>query len=162
MIDMFKNWSLALFLTILFVALSSNMVQALPLASLDVLSPTIYAGDTFEVNVVVDGVTDVDLFFGPDFIMNFGFDVVSDPELTYNPPATVDLAFFDDSVLFPTTDVAGSSFPDPFIFGDDEIFGDNILLATLSFTTSVAGTYSLGIVSDLLDFNEGLGTWLYP
>ncbi len=151
----------ALLLTIFFVAFGSSLVQALPVVSLDVLSPIIYAGDTFEVNVVVDGVTDFNPLLGADYINSFGFDVVSDPELTYNPPAIVDPAFFDDSGFYPFTDVAGSNFPDPFVFGDDEVFGDNIVLATLSFTTSVAGTYTLGIASDLSDFDEGLDTWLY-
>lgn len=35
------------------------------------------------------------------------------------------------------------------------VIGDGILLASLSFSSLVAGDFSLGIVSDLSDFNEG-------
>ncbi|MBE9528916.1 MAG: PEP-CTERM sorting domain-containing protein [Proteobacteria bacterium] len=41
--------------------------------------------------------------------------------------------------------------------------GNNIHLASLSFTSSTVGTYSLGIVSDIFsDFNAGLITLIYP
>jgi hypothetical protein len=39
------------------------------------------------------------------------------------------------------------------------VSGDNILLASLSFTALQDGVFSLGILSDLLDLNEGLITW---
>ena len=45
------------------------------------------------------------------------------------------------------TDVAGMAFPG--------VIGDGILLASLSFSFLVTGDFSLGIVSDLSDFNEG-------
>lgn len=134
----------------------ANSAQAIPIVSLDLSAPVIYVGDTFEVNVIADGVIDIDPFFGPDEVLSFGFDVDYNPtEFMYNG-ATVRPDFNDDSALFPNTDVAGSVvFPGP---GPS---GDNILLASLSFTSLVAGDFSLGIVSDVSDPYEGLTTWIY-
>ncbi|RKY95826.1 MAG: hypothetical protein DRQ06_02835 [Candidatus Hydrothermota bacterium] len=137
----------------LVVIFLSSSASAIPTVRLDILDPLIYPGETFEVNVVADGVTDIDPFLGPDEVLAFGFDVVYPLSFTYNG-ATVGPGFFDDSASFPDTDVAGSAFPG--------ISGDDILLASLSFTPSLAGSFSLGILSDLSDPNEGLITWLYP
>jgi len=141
------------FVVIISLMLFSSKVKAYPTLTLEVLDPLIYPGETFEVNVVVDGVTDVDPILGPDELLAFGFDVVYPASFVFNG-ATVGPSFFDDSALFPNTDVAGSTFPG--------ISGDDILLATLSFTPSVTGTFTLGIFSDISDPNEGLFTWLYP
>ncbi len=133
---------LAVGMLLMFVATSA---RAELVVSLD--SPTsVGIGETFAVDVVVDAVT------FPNELIAFGFDVdVVPASFTYNG-ATVSPAFFDDSALFSTTDVAGSAFPG--------ITDTDILLATLSFTTSVAGDFSVGISSDLLDLNEGLITFL--
>ena len=131
--------------------------HAVPIVTLDVSSTDIYVGDTFTIDVIVDGVTDVDQFMGSDLVLAFGFDVdYTDTEFNYSG-ATVGASFFDDSLLFDETDVAGST--DPLGI---PVEGDNIVLATLSFTTLATGDYSLGILSDISDFNEGLITWLYP
>ncbi|MCP4254073.1 MAG: PEP-CTERM sorting domain-containing protein [Candidatus Scalindua sp.] len=140
---------------------------AMPVVSL-ILPSSVETGTTFDVDVVVDGVDDNDLIFGDDFVLAFGFDVVTPASFIYNGasvwPGLLDsITFFDDSAFFP--DVAGSTIPDPFFFGDDELFGDNILLATLSFTASpTAGNYTLGISSDIADLfaSEGLFTFLNP
>ncbi len=138
----------------LWVMFSPASVKAVPTVSIDILDPLIYIGETFTINVVVDGVTDVDPIWGPDELLAFGFDVVYPSIFTFNG-ATAGSGFSDDSALFANTDVAGSAFPG--------IIGDDILLASLSFTApSTAGLFSLGIFSDLLDFNEGLITWLDP
>ena len=50
--------------------------------------------------------------------------------------------------------MAGSAFPG--------IYGNDILLASLSFTSLLEGNYSVGIVSDRNDSNEGLITFFYP
>ena len=120
---------------------TATSARAMPIVSLD-LPASVVAGASFDVDVVVDKVA------FPDELIAFGFDVVTPASFTYNG-ATVDSAFFDDSAFFPATDVAGSTFP----FG---ITGTNILLATLSFTTSIAGNFSVGIYSDLSDLNAVL------
>ena len=152
-----KNFiSITLFmLTFLSLAVT---VQAVPIVSLDVSSTDINVGDTFAIDVIIDGVTDIDPFMGwPDLILAFGFDVdYTGTEFNYNS-ATVGASFFDDSGLLIGTDVAGST--DPF---GTSVDGDNILLATLNFTSLASGDYSLGILSDMSDPNEGLITWLYP
>jgi hypothetical protein len=145
--------SIIIFIMGLWFISSPASVKAIPTVSLDILDPLIYPGETFEVNVIADGVTDVDPFWGPDELLAFGFDVIYPASFAFNG-AMVGPGFFDDSALFPDTDVAGSAFPG--------ISGDDILLATLSFTPSVAGSFSLGIFSDISDPNEGLITWLYP
>ena len=61
--------------------------------------------------------------------------------------------FWDDSSAFPATDVAGSAFPG--------IGGNDILLATINFNSKLVGDFNIGIASDILTQNEGLGTWLY-
>lgn len=133
-----------IFIAFLVVGMSlmfaTTSARAVPVVSLD-LPPSVAAGDSFGVGVVVDAVT------FPDELIAFGFDVVTPATFTYNG-ATVDSAFSDDSAFFPATDVAGSAFPG--------VTGTNILLATLSFTTSLPGLYSVGISSDLFDLNEGL------
>jgi hypothetical protein len=135
----------------------STIAYAIPTVSLELSTADISVGDSFEVNVIVDGVTDTDPFDPSvwlDEVLAFGFDVdYTASEFTYNG-ATVGFNFFDDSLLlWPNTDVAGSAFPG--------VSGDGILLARLNFTSLSEGSFSLGIVSDLLDPNEGLTTFLY-
>ncbi len=143
----------------------TSSARAEPVVSLD-LPTSVVAGASFNVDVVVDGVDSSDPFLGDDFVLAFGFDVVTPVSFTFNgasvwPGLLDNTTFFDDSALFP--DVAGSTIPDPFVFGDDELSGDNILLATLSFTaSSTSGNYVLGINSDIVDpfASEGLYTFL--
>jgi hypothetical protein len=146
------------------VIFSLNTAHADPMSRLVLSDSLIYPGDMFLFNVFIDGVNDVvDLGGGLlliDEVFSFGFDVNYNPsEFVFNG-ATVNTALFnDDSLLsgFENTDVAGSINS---LFGPS---GDDILLASLSFTSLVAGDYSLGIVSDLSDPNEGLfalsGIW---
>lgn len=136
----------SLLICILCVGFVATTAHALPTAYLALSAPDIYVGDTFDLNVYADGVTD------PDEVLTFGFDLdYADTEFSYNG-AVVDTAFWDDSFFFPDTDVAGMAFPG--------IMGDNILLASLSFTALQDGDFSLGILSDLSDPNEGLCTLL--
>ena len=152
----FKGVISIIIFTLVFL-FAANTGHAIPTVALDVSSTDIYVGDTFYIDVIVDGVTDVDPFMGSDLVLAFGYDVdYTETEFNYNG-ATVGASFFDDSWLFDETDVAGST--DPFGM---PVEGDNILLATLSFTSLAAGDYSLGILSDMSDFNEGLITFLYP
>jgi len=109
---------------------------------LDVSTNTLFAGDLFDISVYIDDITDE--------VIAFGFNVTfAASEFQYNN-ATVASTFFDDSTHFPSTDVAGHVFPGP---GPT---GDNILLAQLNFTSLIPGNFTLGIVSDLADPNEGL------
>ena len=166
-----KSWSICLVIGLMCFLFLSTSAYALPTVRLELTGPsTIYVGDSFGVQVYVDGVTDTDPFSGlPDEVLAFGFDVYFDTiEFTYNgatvwPNETLagplDLeGFFDDSSLFPDTEVAGSYFGNP----GTGPSGDDILLATLNFTPLTAGNLTLGIISDLTDPNEGLITVVWP
>jgi hypothetical protein len=122
---------------------------------LELSTSAIAVGTSFDMDVFVDDVYDA--FGMEDEIFAFGFDLDYDDTAFLSTGVTVADPFVDDSALFPDTDVAGSFFSlDPLEPGPG---GDNILLATLGFTALQAGDYSLGIVSDLLDLNEGLFVW---
>ncbi len=126
---------------------------AIPTVSLEIAPGDIYVGDSFDVNVIANGVTDIDPSWGPDEIISFGFDVDYAPtEFAFNG-ATVAAPFLDDSASFANTDVAGSAFPG--------VSGASFGLASLSLTALHEGSFTLGIISDLTDFNEGLGSLLY-
>jgi len=158
----FLIWPLGLLCILFFM----GSAHALPTASLELSSADIYEGDTFDLNVIVDGVTGFDPMLGPDEIIAFGFDVDYNLAQFEYRGATVwpgetlasffDPGFHDDSALL-SPDVAGSYFGLP----GSGPNGDNILLASLSFTPLMTGSFSLGITSDLSDMNEGLGSWLY-
>ena len=96
----------------------------------------------FSINVLANGIV------SPEEIIGFGFDSHYDASWT---PGSVQVGsnFSDDSSLYTDTQVVGSAFPS----GPS---GDNILLATLQFTPSKAGSYNFSIASDLTDANEGL------
>lgn len=118
---------------------------------LDPSQTEIGQGDVFSIDVVANGVFEgLDLL---DEVLAFGFDVtVSDASVVRLLGATVASPFDDDSGLFPDTDVAGSAFPG--IANDGA--SDRLLLATLIFESLTKGVTSVGIQSDLSDFNEGL------
>ncbi len=146
----------SLLICILCVGFIATTAQAIPTVYLELSTTDIYVGDTFDLDVYADGVTDFDPLWGPDEVLAFGFDLdYADTTFSYNG-AVVDTAFWDDSSFFPDTDVAGSAFPGP---GPS---GDNILLASLSFTALQDGDFSLGIFSDDFDWNEGLYALLSP
>jgi hypothetical protein len=102
-------------------------------------------GEAFDIGVIAVDVA------ASDEVLAFGFDVIHSKSFKFNT-ATVGTGFFDDSELLPDTDVAGSAFPG--IQGSDDI-----TIATLNFTASLAGIYSLVIYTDLADRNEGLFTF---
>ena len=139
--------------TLGFIFLLST-AHAIPMVSLKLsTSDIIYVGDNFDVNVIADGVTDIDPWGFTDELLAFGFNLdYESAEFTYNG-AVVGPNFDDDSGAFANIDVAGSVFPG--------LSGDDILLASLSFTSLLVGNYSLGITSDLSDLNEGLTTLFY-
>lgn len=146
-----------LVLALVFLISCSTLAFAVP--SVELVGPTndIFVGDTFNVDVVANGVVEeVDPLSGwMDEILSFGFDLNFDMSAFAFNSVTVGFLFLDDSLMWPDTDVAGSTFPG--------VSGDDILLASQSFTSLAAGTFSLGITSDFLDpFGaEGLSTFLY-
>ncbi|MHA1279955.1 MAG: PEP-CTERM sorting domain-containing protein [Candidatus Helarchaeota archaeon] len=144
----FLSWPMAVLCILVFM----GSAHAIPTTTLEPSSTDILVGDTFDISVIVDGVTDFDPMWGFDEIISFGFDVNTVSEITYNG-ATVGPDFNDDSSFFPDTDVAGSAFPG--------VIGNGILLASLSFTSLSEGNFSLGIISELSDMNEGLNSWVY-
>lgn len=123
---------------------SANSIAA-PIVSFGISDNDIQINEAFTVDVLVSGVEPF------DEVIAFGFDLILDPSWALGSVIIGPDFDYDDSVLFPDTDVAGSV--DPFNFGPS---GDNIVLASLQLSASSAGNFNLGIVSDLFDFNEGL------
>lgn len=127
---------------------SAAIAQAVPVISLDASAADVTAGNNFTVDVSVSGIE------VGDQLLAFGFDVSAEPGLAFTG-AAVGPDFVDDSGFFADTDVAGSVFP--------PIFGDGILLATLSFTADASpGLFDLSVLTSALDFgfSEGLFTEL--
>jgi hypothetical protein len=118
---------------------------AIPSIQLVLDDSSIQVGETFHLDVFAGAVTT------DDGLLAFGFDVSSVGGIANYTGYEIGPAFFDDSPLFfPETMVAGSAFP--------SIFGDDILLARLSFQAISPGDGYLGIFSDLSVFSEGLFT----
>ena len=107
----------------------------------------IYEGQSFSMSVWAN---EAALDF--DEVTAFGFDIVNsdDSIVRFDSYLLGPEWIFDDSAFFPNTDIAGSV---GFMPG---ITDDSILLATLGFTALMPGDVTLGIFSDLNDFNEGL------
>ena len=143
-------------LTTIFIAIGlclalssfSTVAAPIPHLKLEKVDSEILVGEAFDIDVMAVGVAAL------DEVLAFGFDVIHSSSFKLNQ-ATVGTGFNDDSAMFPNTDVAGSAFPG--IPG-----GNDILLATLNFTPSLAGVFSLVIYSDLADPNEGLFTFDFP
>jgi len=132
-------------LLLLGIILLPVRAPATPIVSLELSIPSINVGEIFSVDVVANTDGDEALAFG--FNLNY-----NSTAFTYNG-ANVGPDFIDDSGLIPGVDVAGSAFPG--------VIGDSILLASLSFSALMPGNYSLGIISDLSDPNQGLITFGY-
>ena len=111
--------------------------QALPMVSLNPSSTILGFNEAFTVDVLVSGIESTNQ------LIAFGFDVGTDFGLTFNG-ATIVSPFLDDSGFFASTDVAGSTFP--------SIFGDDILLSTLSLVTgTTSGLLNLTVFTTPLD-----------
>jgi hypothetical protein len=138
---------------LLFVCLALLTVNANAIPLVKLIGPDTYdLNETFVISVYIDGITDYDPFLGADEILAFGFDVVMPSSFIYIG-ATLSPGFTDDSALLPNTDIAAHTIPG--------IAGNDILLASLSFSPTLAGKFNVGISSDPLDPNEGLFTMLY-
>jgi len=125
---------IVLFLMVLSAFFIATSAKATPSVSFNVLDTDIEAGETFDVEVLLDG---DDL--GAE-LLSFGFDVIMPATsfFSYNDYA-IGLEFFDDNpTRTPNTYVAGCTiFPDAMV--------DDYLLATLSFNALSAGTDTLGV-----------------
>ena len=115
------------------------------------VEPSVGIGATFDMNVIIN-----EAFSGKgglEEILAFGFDVtIEDNSIVSLINTSVAFPFDDDSDFFENTDVAGSAFPG---LPNDGSY-DSLLLGTLTFMAMAPGTVSIGIYSDLTDFNEGL------
>ena len=116
--------------------------MAIPTASLNLLDSNIELGETFYVEVWVDGDNI------SEELLAFGFDVSIDDGSYFSYDGyAIESGFDDDS--FGSNNVAGSVFTG--------ITDDDVLLATLSFTALVAGTDTLNV----LGLYDGLFSGLF-
>ena len=129
----------------------SAVVTADPIVTLLPSQATVDTGQSFSIDVVAQ---DVGAF---DAVLAFGFDVSVESGLTLES-AVVAPEFFDDTALFPSTDVGGTALPG--VMG-----GADILLATLFLSAgSLVGDFVVEIGTDPVDFgvSEGLLTLFGP
>jgi hypothetical protein len=121
----------------------SSWAQALSIG-FSISDTDITAGENFSVDVTASGASLAD-----DEILAFGFDVfVTNLSIVNFVSAVIGPSFEDFSAFFLDTDVVGVAFPG--------LTDDSLLLATLNFTALGPGDVTLGILSDLIDLNEGL------
>lgn len=139
-----KRLSALLFLTIFFSLLVITPAIATPIISLNLLDDTIQVGDSFDVEVRVDG---DDIL---QEMLAFGFNVEMDSGLIFTYDSyDLNMAFDDDALAgFNPNDIGGSAFPG--------VFDDDVLLGTLSFTAIAAGTDTLNAIGIYDDMFSGL------
>lgn len=114
--------------SLLLVGFSGFPAQAIPTVSLNLMDTDIYVGESFDVQVLVDG-DNINLD-----LLTFGFNVKTIGSVFAYDGYEVEPGFDDDSSWVPP-EVAGSAFPG--------ITYDDVLLTTLSFTATDVGTGSL-------------------
>lgn len=117
--------------TFMALSVSALPVQATPMVSLNLLDSDIYVGESFNVEVLVDGDE-----IGQE-LLAFGFDVSTTGSSFSYDSYVVESGFDDDSGFVPP-EVAGSVFPG--------IIDDDVLLSTLSFTATSVGTETLQVL----------------
>lgn len=133
--------------SILLVGLSGLPAQAIPMISLNLMDSDIYVGESFDVQVLVDGDN-----IGRE-LLSFGFDVnTTGSAFTYDG-YEIETGFDDDSLLVPP-EVAGSAF-----FG---IADNDVLLATLNFTALGVGTGSVQALGSTDNLFYGLAYEIDP
>jgi len=115
-----------LLISVFFSSVLSLSARAAHITHLE-LDPAItklIAGDTFDIKVRVDDLTDFDPCWSPDYIFSFGFDIDTDGSQFSLISAAVEFPFLDDSIFLSDVDVAGLVFPsDPTVFSDEEVKG---------------------------------------
>lgn len=115
----------------LFISCVVTPAIAIPAVYLNPLDLPTMVGDTFQVEVWADG-DNINLD-----LLSFGFDVSFDINGIFDYTGYSLNAVFDDDTVFSGNDVAGSAFP-----GVEE---DDVLLATLNFSTVGLGTAVLNV-----------------
>jgi len=135
-----------------------NAAHAIPTPRLELSTKPIYSGDTFTLEVFIDGVTEFEGLSGPelDGVLAFGFDPFFNTSEFDFVGAVVNPLLFEDDSNSPITPVVAGQVN---LFENIPPFGDNILLASLSFTSLIEGYFNIGIVSDLSNPNAGLIAW---
>jgi hypothetical protein len=126
-----KKLSVLMGVSLLLTVFAVSPAMAIPTVSLNLLDSDIYVGDTFDVEVWVDGDNIM------EELLAFGFDVSTDDGSYFSYDSyAIESGFDDDSSG--SNNVAGSVFPG--------ITDDDILLATLSFTALAVGTDTLNVI----------------
>lgn len=138
-----RIFSIFILITAMFGFGIATPAIAIPTVSLSLVNSPTSVGDTFQVEVWADG-DDIDLD-----LLGFGFDVSFDTGGTFDYTGYVIASGFDDdsSNTF-APDVAGDAFPG--------IASDDVLLATLSFTTVALGTDVLNVTGIYDEIFSGL------
>jgi len=143
---LFNKLSLPLFFAL--ILLNTTAVSA-AVINLN-LTGTAQVGSSFTVEVWAD-----ELFTGlqaDEALLAFGMNVVNNASGLFSlTDVSIAAPFADDSALL-SLDAAGSAFPGITNQPDNQ----SILLASLNFFANNAGTGTLGVRSDPLDFGQGL------
>jgi len=136
-----KKLFVLLILSVVFTFFTVLPAMAVPTASLNLLNDYIEIGETFDVEVWVDGDN-----IGQE-LLAFGFDVSIDDGSYFSYDGyAIESGFSDAS--YGSNNVAGSVFPG--------ITDDDVLLATLSFAALAAGTDTLNVLGLYDGFFSGL------
>ncbi|NOZ67836.1 MAG: PEP-CTERM sorting domain-containing protein [Deferribacteres bacterium] len=144
---MFKSFFRIFIASLLFVGLSALPARALPTVSLNLMDTDIYVGESFDVQVLLDG-DNINLE-----LLAFGFDVKTTGSVFTYDGYKIETGFDDDSSWVPPG-VAGSAFPG--------ITYDDVLLATLSFTATDVGTGYLQALGSTDNLFYGLAYEIVP
>lgn len=126
-----RNKASTLLIISLFCLAFAKSAMAIPIVDLNLVNSPVGIGDTFQVEVWVDG-GDIGLDF-----LSFSFDVNFDNDGFFDYTGYSLTTGFDDDHVFTGNDVSGSIFP-----GTPD---DDVLLATLFFETVAFGTDTLNV-----------------
>jgi hypothetical protein len=139
-----KKYLKVLIISAVFLGLGAVPAHSIPTVSLNLLDSEIFLGESFAVEVIVDGDN-----IGQE-LLNFGFNLSTTGSFFTYDGFTLGLDFDDDS-LFNPADIAGSwNFVN---------FNDDYLLATLDLTATSIGTGILGVSGIVMDNPGFLGLY---
>jgi len=120
--------------TLLSICITVMPASAVPFATLNVLDTDINVGESFDVEVWVDG---DNLQLGEE-LLAFGFDTITTGRYFSYDSYRTESGFDDDSNPFKSENVAGSVF--------ESISANDVLLATLSFSAISEGADDLQVL----------------